>query len=388
MQSRRGGLMRLSLTAMIFNISFYVATSLIVLYFGDIGMSASLIGLSMMIARLGYGISSMGSGAMADRVGRSVPMIIGFSLGALSSFLLSFTRNQILAVSLVLLIWAGSAIYSPAALALVSEISSSGRAMPFSLYYSFVTVGQIVGQALAGILIEGYGYRAAFLSSAILSLTATMMVRLWFWDEKRGERKTDVLGDLTRGIKIIIRNRYLRYLAIALSLHGIGFTMSYTFIPLVARADQGLNDSQIGLILSIWSFGNLIAMVPLGRITDVIGGKRMLIYHLAASSAVWWVYPFVKDLGIITVLMVAQGFVGAMDLPARRMILVGISEGEVATAIGSLDSITFLLSSVGNLFAGLIWSMGHWVPFVLGSMINLVGLFLLLGIPESPEDIQ
>ncbi|MGY0287186.1 MAG: MFS transporter [Candidatus Methanodesulfokora washburnensis] len=377
MQNRGGGLVGLSLTAMVFNVSFYVATSLIVLYFKDIGMSAFLIGLSMTITRFGYGISSMGSEAMADRVGRSIPMFIGFLLGALSSFLLSFTKNQILAALLVLLIWVGSAVYNPAAIALVSDISNSGKAMPFSLYYFFVTVGQIIGQTAAGIIIEGYGYRAAFLLSSFLSLIAAIMVRLWFWDEKR-DRKTDVIGDLVRGVRIMAENRYLRCLAIALSLHGIGFTMSYTFIPLVARADQKLNDSQIGLILSIWSLGNLIGMIPLGKITDKIGGKKMLVYHLAASSVVWWMYPFVQDMNTIAALMLVQGIVGAMDLPARRMILVGISEREVATAIGSLDSITFLVSSIGNLLAGLTWGMGHWVPFVLGSIINLAGLFVLL----------
>lgn len=381
MQSRDRELIRLSLTAMIFNISFYVATSLIVLYFKDIGMSASLIGLSMMLSRLGYGISSMGSGAMADRVGRAVPMFIGFSIGALSSLLLSLTKNQILATFLVVLMWIGSAVYSPAALALVSDIHG-GRAMPFSLYYFFVTMGQIAGQAAAGALIESCGYRSAFLLSSLLSLISAVMVRLWFWDIKGG-RKADVIGDIWRGMRIMAKNRYLRLLAIALSLHGMGFTMSYTFIPLVAEADQGLSDLQIGLILSIWSFGNLISMVPLGRIADAIGGRRMLIYHLAASSAVWWVYPFIRDLGFISALMLAQGFVGAMDLPARRMILVGISEREVATAIGSLDSMTFLISSVGNLLAGLTWNIGHWVPFVLGSVINLVGLFILLLLPEK-----
>lgn len=138
--------------------------------------------------------------------------------------------------------------------------------------------------------------------------------------------------------------------------------------------------SQIGFALSLWSFGNLIATVPLGKVTDRIGGREMLIYHLAASSAVWWIYPFLRNEILIYALMLIQGFVGAMDLPARRLLLVGISEKEVATAIGSLDSITFILSSLGNLMAGLTWYLGHWAPFVLGCLINTLGLLILLKI--------
>jgi len=81
---------------------------------------------------------------------------------------------------------------------------------------------------------------------------------------------------------------------------------------------------------------------------------------------------------LIYALMLIQGFVGAMDLPARRLLLVGISEREVATAIGSLDSITFILSSLGNFMAGLTWYMGHWAPFVIGCLINTLGLLILL----------
>ncbi|MEM0018027.1 MAG: MFS transporter [Candidatus Korarchaeum sp.] len=268
-------------------------------------------------------------------------------------------------------------MYSPAALALVSEVSR-GAATSYGWYYLFITAGQIVGQALSGSAVKLGGYSLAFASGGTLGLISAVLTWLWFRGNRRSEAGVDLLRDLGEGARVLIRNRYLSYLAISLSLHGIGFTMTFTFIPLVARLDQGMSEPEIGLALSIWSFGNLIATVPLGRVTDRIGGRAMLIYHLLASSLVWWIYPFLRDLILIYALMLIQGFVGAMDLPARRLLLVGISEREVATAIGSLDSITFLLSSLGNLLAGYTWYLGHWVPFVMGCIVNTVGLAVLL----------
>ncbi|MEM4582106.1 MAG: MFS transporter, partial [Candidatus Korarchaeum sp.] len=271
----------------------------------------------------------------------------------------------------------GYSMYSPAALALVSEVSR-GTATSYGWYYLFITAGQIVGHALSGSAVKLGGYSLAFASGGTLGLISAVLTWLWFRGNRRSEAGVDLLRDLGEGARVLIRNRYLSYLAISLSLHGIGFTMTFTFIPLVARLDQGMSEPEIGLALSIWSFGNLIATVPLGRVTDRIGGRAMLIYHLLASSLVWWIYPFLRDLILIYALMLIQGFVGAMDLPARRLLLVGISEREVATAIGSLDSITFLLSSLGNLLAGYTWYLGHWVPFVMGCIVNTVGLAVLL----------
>jgi MFS family permease len=114
---------KLSAITSLFNAGFYLATSLIVLYFSDIGMPEFLIGLAMTLARLSYGLSSMFSGAMSDRVGRYYPMLIGFILGALSMLFLSLLRSQYLAITMVILVWVAYSIYSPAALALVSEVS-------------------------------------------------------------------------------------------------------------------------------------------------------------------------------------------------------------------------------------------------------------------------
>lgn len=368
--------LKLSSIAFIFNSGFYLATSLAVLYLSDLGMPELLIGIAMTLVRLSYGLSSMFSGAMADRIGRYHPMILGFSLGAASTMLLSLLKSQSLAVILLILAWMGYSIYSPAALALVSEVSE-GTATSYGWYYLFVTAGQMAGQALSGSLMRLGGYPLLFSLGGCLSLISAFLTWIWFRGRSGGAR-VSFLEDLSRGAGILIRNRYLSHLAVSLSLHGIGFTMSFTFIPIVARSYQGMSEPEIGLALSLWSLGNLVATVPLGRVTDRIGGREMLIYHLAASSAVWWIYPFLRNEALIYALMLIQGFVGAMDLPARRLLLIGISEREVATAIGSLDSITFLFSSLGNFLAGYTWYLGYWVPFVLGCVVNTVGLLLLL----------
>ncbi len=373
-------ILKLLTVASLFNSGFYLATSLIVLYLSDLGMSEFLIGIVMTLARLSYGLASMSSGAMADRVGRYYPMLIGFTLGAASTLLLSSVSSKPLAMLLVVLAWTGYSVYSPAALALVSEVSR-GTATSYGWYYLFVTAGQIAGQALSGSVIRLGGYSLAFLMGGGLSLISAALT--WLWFRENGEVRMSPLKDFSRGVSILARNRYLSYLAASLSLHGIGFTMSFTFIPLVARLDQGMSEPRIGLALSLWSLGNLLATVPLGRVTDRIGGREMLIYHLAASSAVWWIYPFLRNEVLIYALMLIQGFVGAMDLPARRLILLGISDRELATAIGSLDSITFLLSSLGNLLAGYTWYLGHWAPFVIGCVINTLGLILLVRVRPS-----
>lgn len=371
------GVVRLSLVASLFDAGFYLATALIVLYFSELGMSELLIGVVITLARLSYGLASMFSGAMADRIGRCYPMMVGFLMGAASMLLFSILKTRLLAAILLIVAWVSYSLYSPAALALVSDLSE-GSASSYSWYYLIVMVGQIVGQSLSGSMVKLGGYPLAFIAGSMLASTSAALTWIWFRGEKRGEARISLLRDFTRGVSILARNRYLGCLAISLALHGIGFALSYTFIPLVAKLDQRMGEPEIGFALSLLSLGNLVATVPLGKATDKMGGREMLVYHLAASSAVWWIYPLLRSKLLVYALMIAQGIIAAMDLPARRHLLVTISEREVATAIGSLDSITFFSSSLGSFLAGYTWNLGHWVPFTLGSIVNTVGLLLLI----------
>jgi DHA1 family tetracycline resistance protein-like MFS transporter len=238
--------------------------------------------------------------------------------------------------------------------------------------------GQVIGQTLAGFAAQSYGYQITLIGGGALSLISIILLSRYTDKHQSEETALDFSGDLRNGLRMVKSDPRLRNLIIGLSAHSVGFQMFYTYIPLVASLDQHLSDSAIGTLLAVFSAGSALSVLVFGVVTTRIGGLRMLVWHLALSSLVWWVYPYIPSFGLAFILMAVMGVIGAMDMPARRELLSYIAESEVGTAMGALDSITMTVASLGVLLAGVLWNIGHWAPFIASALVNAVGIIFLL----------
>jgi MFS family permease len=341
-----------------------------------------MVGLIVTVARLAFALLTLPSGVIADKLGYRLPIVWSFSLCSISLFLMYLVSNPLLFSILVVLLWIGTAIYGPSISSYVSKASSKGKvALAFGWYYAFTTTSQVIGQTLSGIMAQNFGYKSLFAVGGVLSLFSLVIVTYVVRKSNSSTKNNFILftlDDFKKGLDFFIKNSSVRKLSIALSFHTIGFLTSYTFIPLVASLDQNFDDATIGLLLAIWSIGNAVFQIPFGKLSDKVGGKIILLLHVLLSSLIWWVYPFVNSFLLAVVIMIVQGVVGAMDMPARRLIMQDVSEENFATAVGVLDSFTTFAGSLGPFISGVLWNYGHWAPFVFGSAINFVSFLLLI----------
>jgi len=363
-------------------LGFNLSTSLLVLYLSQLGFNSFMVGLIVTVARLAFALLTLPSGVIADKLGYRLPIVWSFSLCSISLFLMYLVSNPLLFSILVVLLWIGTAIYGPSISSYVSKASSKGKvALAFGWYYAFTTTSQVIGQTLSGIMAQNFGYKSLFAVGGVLSLFSLVIVTYVVRKSNSSTKNNFILftlDDFKKGLDFFIKNSSVRKLSIALSFHTIGFLTSYTFIPLVASLDQNFDDATIGLLLAIWSIGNAVFQIPFGKLSDKVGGKIILLLHVLLSSLIWWVYPFVNSFLLAVVVMIVQGVVGAMDMPARRLIMQDVSEENFATAVGVLDSFTTFAGSLGPFISGVLWNYGHWVPFVFGSAINFVSFLLLI----------
>jgi len=372
------GLAEISLSSAIYNIGLYLGTSLIILYLVSLGYSPFLAGVLLAISKLIYSATMMTTGSFSDRIGRKTPIIYGFILTGASLIAMGLLTNLTADAILLIMVWVGYAFQSPPASAAISDGALVGKtAIAFGWYYMLLSVGQVIGQALAGVTAQSYGYRATLLVGGSLSLISLALLSRYTDRHQSIKTQLDFYGDLKHGLRMVRSDERLQNLIIGLSAHSMGFQMFYTYIPLVASLDQSLSDSAIGTMLALFSAGSALSVLVFGIITTKIGGLRMLIWHLALSSSVWWIYPFVPNYYLALTLMATMGIIGAMDMPARRELLSYITESEVGTAMGALDSITMIVASVGVLIAGVLWNVGHWTPFIVSSAVNAVGILFL-----------
>jgi len=288
----------------------------------------------------------------------------------------------------------GLALLAPASNALISEIvSGQGAGSVFAIYQITNLVASVVGSFAAGALAESFGFQKMFLLSALI-IGAAAIVGYVKIPETLGRKTVAYASAVTKSVRssltgtaVMLRsNRELSLLTGALVIHSTALSMINPFVPLFAEKAIRLDISQVGVIMSMLNAGQALAQIPAGQLTDRYGARRLLLTHFTLSSLCYVFYAFSWNLesGIATVFFC--GIVGALDMPARRTIMIEYTTEEAgkATIIGSLDAITGIAGTVAPLIGGVIWQqIGYAAPFHLSALVNAFACAPLLAIMRS-----
>ncbi|MBO3757970.1 MAG: hypothetical protein JTT14_02545, partial [Candidatus Brockarchaeota archaeon] len=69
----------ISLSVSLLILGFNLSTSLLVLYLGQLGLDAFMVGLVVTIARFAFALSTLPSGVIADKFGHKLPIVWSFA---------------------------------------------------------------------------------------------------------------------------------------------------------------------------------------------------------------------------------------------------------------------------------------------------------------------
>src|ERR671939_962021 len=159
------------------------------------------------------------------------------------------------------------------------------------------------------------------------------------------------------------------------------------------RATLGLTSGQVGLLGSVYLFGQVIGALVFGRITDHLGRKRLFIFtlalYLAASGiaafsfSLWFllIFRFVAGLGIggeYTAInsaideLIPSYYRGRVDIAVNGTYWAG-------AMVGAAASILLLNPHIFPVNVG--WRIG----FFIGPVLGLIAIYLRYVLPESPR---
>lgn len=119
------------------------------------------------------------SGLIADRVGRTLPILLSVLLWSAAVLSLTFTRSVPLAIAFASVAAFAYALGLPAWSAALVDFSKSGsRGLQVGLAAAVQAIGLAVGPALGGELVSRFGTRAPFRVSAAIMLLAALLALL------------------------------------------------------------------------------------------------------------------------------------------------------------------------------------------------------------------
>lgn len=103
--------------------------------------------------------------------------------------------------------------------------------------------------------------------------------------------------------------KYLTIIALGLAGGSIYFIPYVKYVFYDAQlAAMGINNTQSGLLLTMYTIGNMILYIPGGYLADKVSTKKALIVSLIATAVLTWVYAFSLNFAVSMVIWLGLSF--------------------------------------------------------------------------------
>ena len=345
------------------------------------------------------------AGALTDRVGRRKPFILtGLALMTLATLGFMFAHRYVWIVVLRCLQGLGVAMIIPSVLALISAVTEKrtrGNAM--GVYSTLRMIGFATGPLLAGALQVYFGYDAAFMAGAAFLVVAYLLVQFTVHertgpaaaadregdpafgeeggtgekdggrDGEEGERGLPGAGRVADPTERFGVSRMPTSTNLALMFSTVVMASSLSMISALENEfNERLAQTALGfgVAFSALTVARLFVQIPLGRLSDRIGRKKLIVGGLVVLAPLTVLFAYVSTTLQLVGVRLAQGVASAaIAAPAFAL------AADLARKGGEGREMSFVTMGFG---LGL--GFGPLIAGALGGYVGFEAPFLVVGV--------
>ncbi|MCL2411608.1 MAG: MFS transporter [Treponema sp.] len=154
---------------------------------------------------------------------------------------------------------------------------------------------------------------------------------------------------------------------------------SKVFLILKAR-NAGYNEVNVILLFLIYHFVAAMLAMPMGRLSDKIGRKNLLVPGYITFALCYLGFAFAETIPVFIFLFVLYGIYTAMITGVERAFVSEISPKELkGTMLGLHSTVAGIALLPASILAGVLWTnFGASVPFIFGAGLSLLAAGLLV----------
>lgn len=350
------------------------------LYASSFNVSTVMVGMTVTVFGFARLLVDIPAGTLSERYGRRRLLWSGPGLLAIASFAAGASHSFTWLLAWRFVQGVGSALYMTAAMAAVADLSTpETRGRTMALYQTALLTGTSLGPVVGGFAASTWGYAAPFwlfgVVSAIAALIAFCSVsetlnRDLTVNSVSGERKS--LGGLN-DLKLLMSSR--KFLLITVVSFAIFFTRTaakFTLIPLIGLNRFQMNSDKIGLILTIATLANFLALPLAGRMMDRYGRKIVIVPAQTACAAALILVAWSPIPSLFWIAIVILGVAMGISSPAAAAYAADVTpQARFGPAMGLLRAISDLGFMVGPVLVGAVADL---TPYTLagGLMFNSI----------------
>jgi MFS family permease len=374
--------------------SFVIIMSLFARRFTELGAGVEALGISEMAYALTSTLAAPFMGALADRIGRRPIVLISLSAYAAAFCGYLFASSAGVFIVLRGLAGAFTAGLIPAVTGLAADLAPKDRcAQWISFVSSGASFGWIAGPLAGGMIFDRWGYSTALTVSISLAILAFLVALLAVPESRLASTHSfqgaerSVKENPLKNIKVFLlnlRSSLPKSLSTFNVLLFISFAVLFAWAFIEPRAmfyaynDLGWSSSMLGLVMSTFGVALTLGELTLGRLSDRLGRKPIIMIGLMLFSAQFIGLAFFRNYILIAVAFVIAGLGNALFDPALSASFLDISPVEHRSRMLGIKG---MVGSYGIPYTILEpdWIMDSWFMFfvygqaVQGQPVGVVG---------------
>ncbi|MEO6796413.1 MAG: MFS transporter [Candidatus Dormibacter sp.] len=355
--------------------------------------SPALAGAALLLGLLPGLVFSPVAGSLLDRQGRVRLMIFDYSLTAtLTAGIAVLSVLHRLTVPLLL------AIVTVLSLSNILSITGTRSLFPLMVprhlwdrsngldtsSYSFTA---IIGPAVAGLAIAGFGPEAALIATGVVVGIAALSLIGVPEPIGRAASSGSLLGDSLGALRYVGSHRTLRGLAAAMFLTNVAFGPVLIGIPLVVLRRLHGGADTVGQIYAVFGAAGLLAGLLAGRLRTE-GRERPLMAICIASAAPAMIalaltnsLPVIFGVAVVLGAGTAVSTLGVFAIRQRRMDPRWFGRGFAVSM-----SLNMTGQPIGSALSGPLFQRSIALPLILGAGVSLVAAAATMALIPKHED--
>jgi MFS family permease len=252
-------------------------------------------------------VSTIVVGKLGDVYGLKRMHLVGLALFSVASLLCGLAPNLWLLIAARALQGIGAAFLMTLAMALMRETAGKermGRAM--GLLGTVSALGTALGPSLGGVILPVAGWRGIFLIQVPIALL-TLVLAFTSMPRITGKKK-----DASVGFRIMLDGNPVPNLIVNSLVAAVMMT-TLVVGPFYLGLGLGLNDTLIGLVMSMGPAIAIFSGVPAGRAVDAWGARPVLgigLVLLAAGALLLAALPEMAGVGgyVLAIVVLTPGY--------------------------------------------------------------------------------
>jgi len=363
------------------------------IYIVALGATGTQLGIVNSIGMGVAGLLSLLVGGVIDNIGVKKIYLFGIALLIISYLTYALAWSWIVIIFAMGAYWIGFN-FSGHSCAVVcgNSLANEDRATGMSFCETLAAgLLGIIGPILGAFLVTRFGgvnvsgIRPLFFISLAGAVVSFVLIYTKLSNNKCGYQGAETTNLIAGILQIFKQGKALKRMLIISSITFLPMGMVLPFSQVFAHEIKGADQYILGAMVAGFALSPLVAGIPLGRLADRIGRKKVL--YLAAP--LFWasnlILIWAPSHAFLVVAGVLQGFIFVNMVLTGAMAFELVPSGHMGRWVGCMRFFRMLLAAGAAFLAGFIWDKfgPHYIFLLVIGLDVFVRIPLLISMPET-----